>query len=649
MKALVFERSLPPLRGGRRSRACCAPGAGARVGPLSLDEIDEPALPGRRLAPGAAAAGRHLRHPTWPRSTARSSRYFEPIVSFPFVPGHEVVGDLDDGTRVVVEPVLALRGACGIDPPCAAVRRAATPTAASASRSATSSPGCRPASAPTPAAAGARRSSPTRASCTACPTRMSDEAAVMVEPAACAVHGALRAGARRATPSSSSAPARSACCTIAALRRHALPGRAHRRRQAPRAAPAGRASSAPTSSSSPTSCAAPCGAPRRVDGARRPGSPAAPTSSSTASAARPRSPGARVVAPRRHASCSSACPGASASTSRRCGNGRSCSSAPTPTARATSTAGARSTSPSSSCRRRPRRLVSAVYPLDRYREAIDHAANAGRRGAVKIAFDLRDERERTLMPRRPGFVLEVDRSTPPTLFYHGEGFRLEQLPVGSRVIYPAEPLDAARGPRRRHPRRAAPPARRQRAAARAAAPGMKLTIAFDDVSLPLPPMRAPDVRQRVIEAVLDMAAEAGVDDVVLIAALALHRRMHEHELRHALGDRVYDAFEPHGLLWQHDAEDPDNLVHLGHDRPGRGRRDQPAGGRERPARLRQHQPRRHGRRPQERGHRPGVVPSRCATTTTCARCSTAARSWTRSTPSCTRRTGAWAGSSRRRA
>ena len=32
-------------------------------------------------------------------------------------------------------------------------------------------------------------------------------------------------------------------------------------------------------------------------------------------------------------------------------------------------------------------------------------------------------------------------------------------------------------------------------------PGMKLTIAFDDVSLPLPKMRRPDVRQRVIEAV----------------------------------------------------------------------------------------------------------------------------------------------------
>ena len=42
---------------------------------------------------------------------------------------------------------------------------------------------------------------------------------------------------------------------------------------------------------------------------------------------------------------------------------------------------------------------------------------------------------------------------------------------------------------------------------------MQLTIAFDDLSIPLPPMRAPDIRQRIIEQVLTMAADAGVDDV----------------------------------------------------------------------------------------------------------------------------------------
>jgi hypothetical protein len=169
---------------------------------------------------------------------------------------------------------------------------------------------------------------------------------------------------------------------------------------------------------------------------------------------------------------------------------------------------------------------------------------------------------------RPGFVLEVDRSTPPTLFHHGEGFRLEQLPVGSRVVYPAEPLAPIEDPDEAVRHALLHPLGDTEPLPALLFPGMKLTIAFDDVSLPLPPMRAPDVRQRVIEAVLDLAAEAAVDDVVLIAALALHRRMHEHELRHALGDRVFDAFDPHGLLWQHDAEDPANLVHLGHTDQG---------------------------------------------------------------------------------
>ena len=167
------------------------------------------------------------------------------------------------------------------------------------------------------------------------------------------------------------------------------------------------------------------------------------------------------------------------------------------------------------------------------------------------------------MPR-PGFVLDVDRSTPPILFHHGESLRLEKLPAGrSRVLYPAEPLEALDDPDAairhalEHPLGDSAPLRAL------LHPGMKLTIAFDDVSLPLPPMRRPDVRQRVIEAVLDLAAEAGVDDVHLIAALALHRRMTEAELRHAVGDRVYDAFAPHGLLYNHDAEDPDNLALLG--------------------------------------------------------------------------------------
>ena len=150
------------------------------------------------------------------------------------------------------------------------------------------------------------------------------------------------------------------------------------------------------------------------------------------------------------------------------------------------------------------------------------------------------------MPR-PGFVLDVDRSTPPTLFWHGESFRLERLPAGSsRVIYAPEPLPALDDPDGAIRNALLNPLGDSQPLPSLLTAGMKLTICFDDVSLPLPPMKAPDIRQRVIEAVLDMAADAGVDDVHLIAALALHRRMTEAELRHALGDRIYDAFEQIG-------------------------------------------------------------------------------------------------------
>ncbi|MEZ5134494.1 MAG: lactate racemase domain-containing protein [Acidimicrobiales bacterium] len=117
-----------------------------------------------------------------------------------------------------------------------------------------------------------------------------------------------------------------------------------------------------------------------------------------------------------------------------------------------------------------------------------------------------------------------------------------KLPPGrSRVIYPAEPspaIDDVEGAiRDALCTRSATASRCRRPC-----PGMKLTIAFDDIRCRCPRCAALDIRQRIIEQVLDMAAAAGVDDVHLIAALALHRRMTEAELRHAVGDRVYDAF-----------------------------------------------------------------------------------------------------------
>ena len=162
---------------------------------------------------------------------------------------------------------------------------------------------------------------------------------------------------------------------------------------------------------------------------------------------------------------------------------------------------------------------------------------------------------------RPGAVLEVDRNMPPVLFHFGEGVRLERLPLGSRVVYPPDPIDpivhADRAIRRAltHPLEDDP----LKALLRS---GMKLTIAFDDLSLPLPPMAQPDARQLVMEEVVEVAADAGVEDIHLIVATGLHRRMTEDEIRHVVGDRIFSTFFPE-RLYNHDAEDPEGNVFIG--------------------------------------------------------------------------------------
>src|SRR3981081_3487123 len=127
------------------------------------------------------------------------------------------------------------------------------------------------------------------------------------------------------------------------------------------------------------------------------------------------------------------------------------------------------------------------------------------------------------MPR-PGAVIEVDRNTPPVLFHFGEGFRREKLPLGARIVYPPDPLEPIAHPERAIKRALAKPLEDDPLKSLLRS-GMKLTIAFDDLSLPLPPMAAPDVRQLVMEEVIDMAAEAGGGEIHLITTLRLHRRM----------------------------------------------------------------------------------------------------------------------------
>lgn len=162
---------------------------------------------------------------------------------------------------------------------------------------------------------------------------------------------------------------------------------------------------------------------------------------------------------------------------------------------------------------------------------------------------------------RPGFVLEVDERTPPLLVHAGESFSLEKFPLGTRVIYGPESLPGLKDTRGAI-RNALNNPQEMDPLPELLFSGMKLTIAFDDLSLPLPSMRAPDVRQLVIEEVLEMAAAAGVEDVELIVATALHRRMTAAEIKHVVGERVFRSFYP-DRLYNFDAEDKDNLTHLG--------------------------------------------------------------------------------------
>lgn len=158
-------------------------------------------------------------------------------------------------------------------------------------------------------------------------------------------------------------------------------------------------------------------------------------------------------------------------------------------------------------------------------------------------------------------VVTLDRKSAPRTIFSGDRLISVDMPEGTRVLYPRPPMqpvpdvDAAIRYAINHPENSKPLYALLR-------PGMKVVIAVDDISVPLPPMRRPDVRERILTVVLSLLADHGVDDIEIVIATAFHRRMKESEIRHMLGDRIYDAFAPDRLR-NHDAEDPDGLLEVG--------------------------------------------------------------------------------------
>ena len=193
MLALQFVRSIPAFAivkasGGRPDVATSA------LSMLKLGDVAEPELPNSewvRVMPtlsgvcgsDLAAIGGH------------ASLYLDPLTSYPFVPGHEVVGTLEDGTRVVIEPALGCK-VRGVEPLCP--------------RCAEGRPGLCYNVTEGPIEVGLQTgycadtgggwgevlvAHPSQLHVV--PSTLSDEAAVLIEPFACCVHAALRGGATK--------------------------------------------------------------------------------------------------------------------------------------------------------------------------------------------------------------------------------------------------------------------------------------------------------------------------------------------------------------------------------------------------------------------------------------------------------------------
>jgi len=223
MKALVFERNLARFAASRVASVVGGSGRGASIGPLHLTDVEPPELPGpqwHRVHPLLAGiCGSDL-------STVdgRSSRYFEDVVSFPFVPGHEVVGTLDDtDTRVVIEPVLGCV-ARSIVPPCPACAEGRT---GGCERVAFGhlAPGLQIGfCTDTGGGWSAGGLVAHDAQLHPVPDALSDDDAVMVEPTACAVHAALAARVDADDTVAVLGAGTLGLCTVAALAHLRRPG-----------------------------------------------------------------------------------------------------------------------------------------------------------------------------------------------------------------------------------------------------------------------------------------------------------------------------------------------------------------------------------------------------------------------------------------
>ncbi len=382
MRALVVEHKLARFAAARLASGL-EPGRGARVGPLRLAEVTEPTLPGPgwlRVRPRLTGiCGSDLA-----TVDGRSSRWFESVVSFPFTPGHEIVGDAEDGRRVVVEAVLGC-AARGIEPRCRGCVGGGSDRCERLHVGGLE-PGLQTGFCCSTGGGWGQVLVAAPEQLHEVPEELSDEAAVMVEPVACALHAAL------STPTDGGVIAvlgagTLGLCTVAAVAAHGSPARllaGARHPEQQRLARALGATDVVTGSELKRAVRRATGSFGYDDGTLTGGADVTydcvGTSDSIATSIAMTRPGGTVVLVGMPATVTVdltplwqqqvRLQGAYAyGVEPALGHVRTFAAAIELVARLDLG-----------------RLVSARYPLGRFTEAIDHAAHAGRRGAVKIAF-----------------------------------------------------------------------------------------------------------------------------------------------------------------------------------------------------------------------------------------------------------------------
>src|SRR3712207_2890968 len=96
--------------------------------------------------------------------------------------------------------------------------------------------------------------------------------------------------------------------------------------------------------------------------------------------------------------------------------------------------------------------------------------------------DSKDTNPRTYLPSVAKSVVYLDKRSEKRVIWYGDGFLHERLPVGTRVIYPPAPMAGLPDPDRairhalNHPEGGEPLHALLK-------PGMKVTIALDDISV----------------------------------------------------------------------------------------------------------------------------------------------------------------------